>query len=99
MRQEVDQLNQKFKASFGVDGYVTSERWKNYQKYAKDCPAIAEVVQVEISKTSDGSEYVIRMRGPNSRTGADGFEKDVCSLWVNGGQENQTLEVRDFTSY
>jgi hypothetical protein len=83
----------------GGEGFVLSERWKNYQKYAKDCPAIAEVVKVVVSKTSDGGEYVIELKGPSARIGADGFEKDVCSLWIRGSGENQELDVRDFTSY
>lgn len=88
-----------FYPQVGGESFVLSERWKNYQKYAQNCPAIAEVVTVEINKTSDGGDYVIRMAGPNRRMDKDGFEKDVCSLWVNGGKENEELEVRDFSDY
>ena len=90
------------KAYYGIAGgedFVLSERWKNYQKYAKTCPSIAEVTEVVISKTSDGGEYVIQMKGPSAHTGSDGFETDVCSLWINGGHENVPLQVRDFSSY
>lgn len=83
----------------GGESFVLSERWKNYQKYAKECPAIAEVVTVEISQTSDGGEFVIQMKGPSAHRGKDGFESDVCSLWVSGGELNVDLPVRDFTSY
>jgi hypothetical protein len=84
----------------GGESFVMTERWKNYQKYAKKCPAIAEVVSVELRKTTDGGEWVITMRGPNSgKEGKDGFEIDTCSLWVKGIAVNERLEVRDFTDY
>lgn len=96
--QEYPEVKADYRKAGGEE-FVTSERWKNYQKYAKECPAIAEVVEVEISKTSDGGEFVVRMMGPDAGEGADGFAKDVCSLWINGGKEGQTLKVRDFSSY
>jgi hypothetical protein len=84
----------------GGEAFVLSRRWKNYQKQACNCPAIAEVVSVQIGKTSDTGNYVITMRGPNAgKKGLDGFELDTCSLWINGGEEDKRLEVRDFTNY
>ena len=89
----------------GGESFVRSEQWKNYQEYAKHCPQIAEVLSVQITKTSDTSSYVITLRGPDAHTewpkGSPnaGFERDVCSLWVNGGKENDELQVNSFTAY
>lgn len=100
-QQEYPEVKADYPKAGGV-AFVLSERWKNYQKYAATCPAIAEVTQVVVTKTAGdehGGEYVITLRGPSSHEGKDGFGTDVCSLWVNGGQEGYELEVRDFTPY
>lgn len=96
---EDPQIKMYYYGILGGEDFVRSERWKNYQKYSKDCPAIAEVVKVVVSKTSDGGDYVIEMSGPSVREGKDGFTKDKCSLWIKGGSENKELDVGDFTSY
>lgn len=82
----------------GGESFVLSERWKNYQKTARSCPAIAEVVTVEVSKTTDGGEFVIRMKGPNYHEDRIGDE-DVCSLWVRGSFMDTELPVRDISPY
>lgn len=83
----------------GGEAFVMAERWKNYKKNAKDCPAIAEVTSVVVSKTSDSGSYVIQMKGPSAHEKPDGFEADICSLWIDGGDESTELQVRDFSDY
>lgn len=81
------------------DHWVESERWKNYQKYAGGCPAIAEVTRVTVSRAEDSGDFVISMSGPSRHEDKDGNTTDVCSVWVRGGSLNTELPVRDFTNY
>ena len=83
----------------GGENFVLSERWRNYQKDAKSCPAIAEVTSVVISKTTDTGSWVIQMSGPSAHTKQDGFQADVCSLWIRGGVAGADLQVGDMTPY
>lgn len=79
----------------GVD-FVLSERWKNYKKYASNCPAIAEVVKVHIGITGEGRP-TITLYGPNAGTKPDGFPQDTCSLWLSDSKG--TVDVTDYTPY
>lgn len=79
----------------GGANYVMLKRWENYQKSARKCPSIAEVVSVSVGKTVDSSEFVIRMSGPRE----NGNDNNTCSLWVVGGEVDRTQPVRDMSTY
>lgn len=96
--QESESVKQYYPV-IGGESFVMQERWKNYQKYAKDCPAIAEVIHVVVSKTSDSGDFVIQLSGPSVKVKPDGNLQGICSLWINGDDLGKPLDVRDFTSY
>lgn len=74
-----------------VTPYIAGERWKNFQKYAKDHPAIAEIVSVRVSTTSDTGEHVFTLRS------VDGRE---VSFWcvADSGNSN-SHRVKSVTNY
>lgn len=81
-------------------GSSQAARWARYRQDAKHCPAIAEVVRVEISKTIDTGNYVIMLIGPRGMIDPEDANADTCSLWIDGhNDQGQRMEVTGFTTY
>ena len=90
-KQNYPEENSEIDQAGGRVDHVMAERWQKYLDTISTCPHIGEVVRVEVQKTIDGGDYVIRMFGPDSKdidfdpkTMQPKESSGVCSFWMNG---------------